>query len=405
MAGNDLRKLASHPGVELVAVAEVDLRRAARVREEFPGVRIYQDWRELLAAEGDGIDSCNVSTPDHMHAPMAMAALRRGIHVYGQKPLTHQVAESRALGRAADRAGLVTQMGTQLASYTSDLTAVAWIRAGAIGRIREVHTFTDKTWGDPAPRPERSDPVPPELDWNGWNGVAKPPVAYVEGHYHPVQWRKRRAFGTGTLGDMGCHLFHGWYRALELAAPLSLRSLGPAPNAWNWAVDGEIRYRFAGTRFTAGETVDVTWYEGAKRPPPGVVDLTGLGDRFPVVGSLYVGEDGVLLHPHGGWVRIFRGGALVEAKDHGYREVAGRIDDHWNEFVGAIRGEMKNAPKSPFGFAGPLTEAVLLGTVATIFPGEELRWDDAGMRFSGRPDADAYLRRDYRDGWEVPGLP
>jgi len=203
MAGSDLRKIAAHPDVQLVAIADVDLARTAKIKEEFPDVRIYQDWRELLEKEGDKIDSCNVSTPDHMHATIAMHALEKGKHVYCQKPLTHDIAETRRLQEKAAATKLVTQMGTQLASYTSDLSAVAWIQAGAIGKVRKVYSFSGKSWGDPNPLPDRTDPVPPTLDWDKWNGVVEPPANYLEGAYHPGNWRKRQAFGTGTLGDMG----------------------------------------------------------------------------------------------------------------------------------------------------------------------------------------------------------
>jgi len=405
MAGSDLRQLAKHPDLRLVAVADVDVARTAQVKAEFPDVRIYRDWRELLETEGDRVDSCNVSTPDHMHAAIAMSAVQRGKHVYGQKPLCHNLLETRRLREKAAVAGVVTQMGTQLASYTSDLSAVAWIQAGAIGKVREVHTFSNKTWGDPNPLPDRADPVPESLDWELWNGVADPAVPYQKGAYHPGQWRKRQAFGTGTLGDMGCHMFNGWFRSLALTAPLSVHSSGPAPAHGNWAVDGEVRYVFPGTAYTAERTVAITWYDGARRPPGEIVAQTGLKDEFPTQGSLYVGEEGILLHPHGGWVRIFRKGALVEQAKHGFKDVPGTAEQHWLEFADAILGRLDGrAPKSAFDFSGPMTEAVLLGNVAAFFPGQTLEWDASGMRFPNLPAADAHLRRSYRSGWEIDGL-
>jgi len=400
MAGSDLRKLAAHPDLELVAIADVDLNRTAKVKEEFPQVRVYQDWRELLENEGDKIDSCNVSTPDHMHAIIAMQALQRGKHVYCQKPLTHNIAETRKLQELAARTKLVTQMGTQLASYTSDLSAVAWIQAGAIGKVQKVYSFSGKSWGDPNPLPVRTDPVPPGVDWDKWNGVVETPVPYLQGAYHPSNWRKRQAFGTGTLGDMGCHIFNGWFRSLDLTAPLSIRSEGPVPAHGNWAIDGEVRYVFPGTQYTAEKTIEVIWLDGAKRPP---AEITGLlGETFPTQGSVYVGEEGILLHPHGGWVRIFRKGALVEQAVHGFKDVAGLAETHWLEFVDAILGRTGGkAPKSAFDFAAPLTEAVLLGNIAAFFPGETLTWNAASMSFPEKPDADKFLRRTYRQGWEV----
>jgi predicted dehydrogenase len=400
MAGTDLRKLAAHPEVRLVAVADVDLARTEQVRAEFPDIRVYQDWRELLEKEGDRVDSCNVSTPDHMHAIIALQALERGKHVYCQKPLAHNLLETRKLRDKAASTRLVTQMGTQLASYTSDLSTRAWIQAGAIGKVRQVHTFSGKTWGDPNPLPEREDPLPATLNWDHWNGAADPPARYLQGAFHPGQWRKRQPFGTGTLGDMGCHMFNGWFRSLALTAPLSVRSTGPAPRHGNWAVDGEIHYLFPGTQYTAEKTIEVIWYDGAKRPPAEIVGL--LGETFPREGSVYVGEQGILLAPHGGWVRIFRNGRMVEQAVHGFKDVPGTAEAHWFEFIDAILGRTAGKPpKSDFSFAAPLTEAVLLGNVASFFPGETLAWNSAALAFPEKTEANQLLGRKYRQGWQV----
>ncbi len=399
MAGGDLRAIAQHPDVTLAAVAEVDLARAAKVRQEFPEARIYQDWRELLEAEGDKIDCCNVSTPDHMHAPITMRALSMGKHCYTQKPLTHDVYESRQLQMAAKKAGVMTQMGTQLASATPDLTIEKWVQSGVAGKIREVHTFSHKTWGDPKPLPVSGSEGPPEsLDWSLWNGIVEP-VTYLKGYYHPSNWRKRIPFGTGTLGDMGCHMFNGWFRALSLTAPLSIRSEGPPPGD-NWAIDGEIHYTFPGNDFTSGKTIEVTWYDGAKRPP---ADLTSLlGEAFPKQGSVYVGEEGVLVHPHGGKVQFFRNGVATEP---GQPEIAGSASDHWKEFVDSILGRTDGRPpKSNFDFAGPMSETVLLGNIAAFYPKEELQWDAESLRFPNKKEANQHVRRTYRKGWEIPGL-
>ncbi len=400
MAFGDLSQLASHPDVELVAVAEVDLLRTDKLKAKFPNCRIYQDWRELLDQEGDKVDCCNVSTPDHMHAPIAMRALQMGKHVYCQKPLTHDVYESRQLRLAASKAGIVSQMGTQLASSTPDMTVEAWIGAGAIGAVTEVHTFSHKTWGDPEPLPDRKDPIPDSLNWDLWNGVVSPPVAYLEKYYHPGQWRKRLAFGTGTLGDMGCHMYNGWFRALRLDAPTSIRSTGPAPNASNWAVDGEIHYVFPGNELSDGKPIQVTWYDGANRPPQKLVDL--LGETFPKQGSVYVGSEGYLVHPHGGTLQLLPADKFA---NHGHATIEGSSTDHWKEFIDAILDRTSGQPpKSNFDFAGPMTESVLLGNIAAFYPGETLEWNAADMTFSNKPEADKHLRRTYRKGWGVDGL-
>ena len=398
MAGGDLGAISKHADVQLVAVAEVDLARAGNIRKKFPDARIYQDWRELLATEGDKIDCCNVSTPDHMHAPITMTAINMGKHCYTQKPLTHDVYESRQLRRAAFKAGIMSQMGTQLASSTPDMTIDAWVKAGVAGKIKHVHSFSGKRWGDPNPLPkDRNDPIPETLDWDIWNGIVEP-VPFLKGYYHPSNWRKRIPFGTGTLGDMGCHMYNGWFRALSLTAPTSIRATG-APPGDNWGVDCEIHYVFPGNQYTSGETVAVTWYDGSKRPPSNITDLM---EKFPGQGSVYVGEEGILVHPHGGKIQFFKNGVLA---DSGQAEVTGSASDHWKEFVDSILGATEGRkPKSNFDFAGPMTETVLLGNIASFYPGEELKWDVENMKFPNKPDADRHVRRKYRKGWEVEGL-
>jgi predicted dehydrogenase len=171
MAGADLHSITASKYVKLVAVADVDLRNTDALRKEFPGVKVYQDWRELLDKEKH-LDSVNVSTPDHMHAPITMRALRRGLHVYTQKPLTQTIFEARRLTEVAREKRRVTQMGIQIHSHEIHRTVVATVQGHAIGKVKEVHSWSGKVWGDRDPRPERSDPVPAELDWDRWLGVA-----------------------------------------------------------------------------------------------------------------------------------------------------------------------------------------------------------------------------------------
>ncbi len=171
MAFADIRSLTASPHLKLVAVADVDLNRTAEVKKLFPEVRVYQDYRELLDKEKD-LDSVNISTPDHMHAPITMRAMQRGLNVYTQKPLTQTLYEARQLARVAKEKGLVSQMGIQIHSHPVHKAVVATIQDGAIGKVKEVHSWSGKQWGDRSPRPDRTDPVPDGLDWNGWLGVA-----------------------------------------------------------------------------------------------------------------------------------------------------------------------------------------------------------------------------------------
>ncbi len=396
MAGADIEEITRHPAIRLVAVADVDLGRAAELKKKFPGVKVYQDWRQLLDQER-GVDTVNVSTPDHMHAPIGMSALRLGKQVYGQKPLTHDIYETRQLTRVAREKGAVTQMGIQIHSAAEYRLAVRLIQDLAIGKVKEVHSWSGKKWGDDTPRPERADPIPPEFNWDLWLGIAAPRPFLGNGYYHPANWRKRLDFGTGTFGDMGCHIYDPVFGALALTAPISLRSEGPPPpNQWNWGVNALIHYTFPGTSYTEGPTVRVTWYDGDARPPKEVQALLG-SEALPDQGSIFIGTKGVLLLPHIGAPRL-----LPEAQFDSYPVPHVKGEDHWHQWVEACLGRGKAS--AGFAYAGPLTETVLLGGVATHFPQTTLEWDAPRLRFRNVREANHLLRRRYRRGWEVPGL-
>ncbi len=391
MAWADLTAIASHPAVDVVAGCDVDARNTAKFREKFPQARVYKDYRELLAQEKD-VQSANVSTPDHMHAPIGLACMERGLHVYGQKPLTHDIAESRQMAELARARNLHTQMGIQIHSSKEYRTAVRLIQEGAVGKVREVHTWSNKKWGDGAAMPAGGDAVPETLDWNLWVGVCEMRPFIGNGWYHPGNWRKRLDFGTGTFGDMGCHIYDPVFKALALTAPLSVRSEGAAPNAHSWAVDAVCKYRFPGTAYTEGKTVDVTWYDGDQKPPREVLELVGKGadgkSAVPGQGSIFLGTEGVLVLPHVGMPR------LVGPKVEGKPVIAVEGANHWHEFVDAVLG--KGRCGANFDYAGPLTETVLLGSVASRFPNRELLWDAAALKFSNEAAANAHVRRAYR---------
>lgn len=395
MAAADLDSITRHPKVRLVAVADVDLPRADGLKAKFPELKVYQDWRKLLD-EVKGLDSVNVSTPDHMHAPIGMSAMQLGKHMYGEKPLTHDVYEARQLTLFARQRKLVTQMGIQIHSASEYRLAVRLIQDLAIGKVREVHTWSGKKWGDMAPRPDRTDPVPAGFDWDLWLGVAASRPFIGDGYYHPGNWRKRLDFGTGTFGDMGCHIYDPVFKALALTAPLSVRSEGPAPNAWNWSVDAVIHYVFPSTPFSEGSTVKVTWYDGDQRPPKDVQALIGQ-QPVPDQGSIFIGTKGVLLLPHIGPPQLL---PEKQFEDYPVPRVSGA--NHWHEWVEACLGN--GTPSANFDYSGPLTEAVLLGGVATHFPRTTLEWDAANVKFKNVSEANTFVRRPYRAGWEVKGL-
>ncbi|MCL4789184.1 MAG: Gfo/Idh/MocA family oxidoreductase [Verrucomicrobia bacterium] len=394
MARSDIEGI-TRGRAKLVAVADVDLAKARALKKEFPEIRIYQDWRELLDKEKT-IDSVNVTVPDHMHAPMAMAAMQLGKHVYCQKPLTHDVYEARQLTEFARRRKLVTQMGIQIHSSGIYREAVRIIQDGTIGKVKEVHTWSNKAWGDPSPLPNRTDPVPADLDWDGWLGTAAARPFIGDGYYHPGIWRKRLDFGTGTFGDMGCHIYDPVFKALELTAPISLRSDGPAPNQWNWAINARIEYVFPGTAFTAEKTVKVIWYDGEERPPKDVQALL-VDEKLPGQGSIFIGTKGVMMLPH-----IARAQLFPEKDFESWQRPKVTENDHWQQFVEACRGNGQTA--AGFDYSGPLTETILLGSLATRFPKATLQWNAKSLKFTNLSDANQYVRRSYRKGWEVKGL-
>ncbi len=393
MALADIRSLAASPHFKLVAVADVDLRKIAEVEKLFPGVKVYQDWRELLDKEKD-LDSANVSTPDHMHAPIAMRAMQRGLHVYTQKPLTQTIYEARQLTRVAREKGLVTQMGIQIHSHPVHRAVVATVQAGPIGKVKEVHSWSGKVWGDAAPRPDHQDPVPTGFAWDFWLGVAAD-RPFLDGYYHPGAWRKRLDFGTGTFGDMGCHILDPVFTALALTAPTSVRSEGGAPNEHNWGLDSYVRYLFPGTKYTT-ESLTLHWYDGAKRPPAEVKALVGeraLADQ----GSIYIGTEGILYSPYIADPVLL---PVETFKEYQFPKPGG--NDHYLQFVEACRGNGKTS--TSFDYSGPLTESVLLGCLATRFPETTLEWDAGDLKVTNVREANRFVRREYRKGWETEGL-
>ena len=395
MAWEDIREITKYKRVELIAVAEVDLRRTGELKKRFPSTRIYQDWRELLDEEAKRLDSVNVSTPDHMHAPIAMSAMQLGKNVYCQKPLTHDLYEARKLTEFACSKGLVTQMGIQIHSTSFYRMAAVLVQANAIGPIKEVHSWAASGWGDPTPRPDTSDPVPDGFDWDLWLGVCAPRPFINKAYYHPVNWRKRLDFGTGSLGDMGCHILDPVFMAVGLSVPLSVRSEGAAPNQWNWALDSRIQYIFPGTTFTAGKRLPVNWYDGSARPPSEIRTLLE-GDELPGTGSIFVGTQGVMVLPH-----VSRPLLYPDKKFKNLKFPDVKADDHWGSYVEACLGGTPTT--AGFGYSGPLAETVLVGTVATRFPKTTLHWNAAGLAFA-EAEANQFVRRQYRDGWGVTGL-
>lgn len=386
--------LETSKGQNVVAICDVDENHLARANERFPKAKRYTDWRHLL--EQSDVDAITVSTPDHMHAPIAYSAITLGKHVYCQKPLTHDIFESRRLAAVAAEYGIVTQMGTQHHSGKFFRTTVKLIREGAIGKVREAHVWTDRPagfWQQGHQRPTGADPVPNSLNWYQWLGTA-PDRPYVDSVYHRFHWRGFWDFGTGALGDMGCHGINPVYDALQLGAPTRVDVEEAATNPETAPVSSVITYRFPKTAFTQAD-LDLVWWDGLKHPP---LDRLQAPSSFTMSknGILFVGEKGNL------YVEYDRGPFLwPESTFRDFSIEHEPADDHYMQWTNACKGDGKAT--CPFSYAGPLTEAVLLGNVA-LRVGRGIQWASNKMQIVGDAEAQQYVRREYRKGWEVAGL-
>lgn len=381
-------------GHQIVAICDVDSQRLAQAAMKFPQAKTYTDWRKLL--EQPDIDAVTVSTPDHMHAPITMTALNLGKHAFTQKPLTHSIYEARRLTEVAAEKGVVTQMGIQHHATGRLKMAVDTIRRGVIGKVREVHAWTDRPgtfWKQGLMRPAAADQVPGNINWDHWLGVA-PERPYVDKLYHPFHWRGWWDFGTGALGDMGCHILDPVVNALELGPPWTVSAEGPPPDAESGPLWCVVHYEFPGTAHTT-ESLKVTWYEAGKQPPREIF-LAPADWKGSLNGVLYVGEKGNLfvgfpempeLFPQG----AFPADAIPKIEDH----------NHYTEWTDAIAGRGKTS--CPFSYSGPLTETVLLGNVA-YRSGQAIRWNSEKLEVEGLSAAANLIRRPYRADWEVPGL-
>ena len=278
-------------GNRIVAICDVDEERLAKAAEKFPQATKYTDWRKLL--EQADLDAVTVSTPDHMHAPITMSALQAGKHTYTQKPLAHSVFEARQLALAAKQYGAVTQMGIQHHSNTFFRTAVRLIQDNVIGSVSDVHVWTDRPVGFWTQDKDRgpSKPVPATLHWDHWLGVA-PERPYADG-YHPFHWRAFWDFGTGALGDMGCHGMDPVVSALQLGPPTSIVPSEPKPNQETGPAWSILTYAFEGTKWTT-DSLAMTWYDGAKLPPRELFAIRP-DEKILQNGILFIGEKGQLL--------------------------------------------------------------------------------------------------------------
>jgi len=400
MAGADLAQIVSHPSVDFVAAVDVDANYLKAQKGINPNLKTYTDYRVFLEREKD-IDCVTVSTPDHAHAVIAMSAMQMGIHVYGQKPMAHDVYEVRKLTEYAREHSIITQLGIQIHAESYYRSTVKILREGIIGKIKETYSWCSNSYVAADQKfPDKKDTPPANLNWDLWlNTAAERP--FIAGFYHPGVWRKCVDLGTGAMGDMACHIFDNVFGSLDLTAPESIVSEGNAPTEYFWANNSKVHYTFPGTAFTADKIVKVHWYDGKNRPPQGVIDM--VGGKVPNSGSIFVGTEGVLMIQHYGTPpRIFKkNGDKYEEVPEVAKLMTIPSINHWHSFVDAVKGGEKT--QANFDYAGPLTEAVLLGTVATRFPQTVLKWDATKLEFD-KKEANYYLRRSYRKGWNVKGL-
>ncbi len=392
---SDIAEVGSHAKVKYVGFCDIDSTRFAKADEKFPDVPHFIDAREAFAKLADKFDAAIVSTPDHMHAFFALDAMRRGKHVYCQKPLSHTVWEARQLRLQAAKSKVVTQMGNQIHSHEAYRTAVKLIRDGAIGKVTAVHSWQGNHGNGytKLTEPPASAPVPETLDWDKWLGVAAH-RDFAPDVYHPFKWRDWQVFGGGTMGDFGCHILDPVFTALGIKDPLTIRAENEGLNSHTWPGAETVSYVFAGTPLTAGKTIPVTWYDGGRLPDAALFPTMPAEKKMPKAGSLVLGEAGALIIPHVAMPELYlRDGATPPAIE----KVAG--SSHYHAWVDAALGGPKTT--DGFDYAGPLTEAVQLGNVATRFPGETLVWDAKALRIKNVKEANKLLTKTYRDGWKI----
>lgn len=378
-------------GENIVALCDVDDERASKTYEKYPNARRYRDFRALLEKECS-LDAVVVSTPDHTHAHASVMAMRLGKHVYCQKPLTHSVWEARLMRDTARLYKVATQMGNQGTSDDGFRKGVEVIQSGAIGKVTEVHVWTNRPiWAQGVERPTETPPVPGHLDWDLWQGPA-PEHAYNP-KYCPFSWRGWWDYGTGALGDMGCHTANLAFMALDLHAPTAIEAeIEGTVGKDSPPKSSHIKYYFP-ARGERGEVV-MHWYDGGKKPAP------ELSHGKPLSGSgiLMVGSEGTFFSPndYGAEHEL-----LPEDKFKEYKApepTLPRSPGHYNEWIAACKGGPRAL--SNFDYAGRMTEALLLGNVA-MRSGQRIEWDAKKLEVTNCPAAAEYIRRQYRKGWNL----
>lgn len=395
----------------IVALCDADSRQAVDARKVAPNAKFYYDWREMLEKEEKNIDAITVSTPDHLHAVIASAAIKMGKHVYCQKPLTQTVYEARYLRDLAKKHNVITQMGNQGSSEDGLRRAVEIVHSGLIGPVKQIHVWTNRpVWPQGVVTPSGSDPVPPEFKWDYWIGPAAmrpfkdewsenaaPSSKRGKGKvYAPFVWRGWFDFGTGALGDMGCHILDGAFWALGLDAPSRIEAISGRANELSAPTSSMITYHFPaqGTR----PAIKWTWYDGGLQPqlPADWED----GRQFPINGTLVVGSNAtVLTNTYYESVRLIPEARMKALGPTLPAKTLPRVEGgHFAEWIRACKGGP--AAGSNFQYAAKLTELCLLSNIA-VRCRRPIEWDAAAMKVTNLPSANQYITKEYRAGFGV----
>lgn len=374
---------------EIAALADIDVANRAKAMTEFPRANSFDDYRELLLAMKGKIDAVVISVPDHHHAPAAALAMRMGLHCYCEKPLARTIWEARQLGKIAREKRVATQMGNQSTASTPMRKVAALIKAGHFGAVKEVHLWTDraKGWWDQGVARPKTAPIPKGIDWEMWLGP-RPEREYAEG-YHPFKWRGWWDFGTGSLGDMGCHIFNMPHTALDLSSPIAVTAQTSGHNKDSFPAWAMVHYEYAATKDRPAFSVH--WYDGGKKPSLDLAPDFDYGGN----GTITVCEKGTIFsYDESNTKYALQGGGTIP--DIKVDESPG----HMAEFARAALGGP--AAKSNFpDYASGLAEAVLLGNLAIWADGPRLEWDAKKMQVKGTNEYDHLIRPDYRKGFGV----
>jgi hypothetical protein len=386
----------------IVALCDVDHAFAAKTFKAFPNAKVHKDYRKMLEKQKD-IDAVLIATPDHTHAVISMAAMQSGKHVFCQKPLTHDIYESRMLAKAAKQAGVVTQMGIQGHSQEGLRLICEWIWDGAIGPVSEVDAWCALSyaphghawWSSPLnDRPAQGMPVPKDLDWDLWLG----PAAERPYHscYHPMVWRCWWDFGCGMMGDRGAHTLDSVVTSLKLPAPTSIEGSGIVGGNTEVHPDkARVTYHFPAR--DGFPPLKLNWYEGQEPPRPPELEE---GRKLPEQGGvLFKGEKGIIMcGVYGDSPRLIPESAM-KAYQRPEKTLPRIKGSHEQDWIDAIKSGGKAS--ADFAYSGPLTELALLGNIAKKFPDQKLLWDNAQMKVSNLDEANAWVRRPYRKGWSL----